>query len=61
MMDLRKRAKEFALMIIKIYSSLSKTTENQILGKLLLRSGASVGHTIGMYAAHNLMQNLSVN
>jgi four helix bundle protein len=43
MMDLRKRTKEFALMIIKIYSSLSKTTENQVLGKQLLRSGTSVG------------------
>ncbi|MBI5020502.1 MAG: four helix bundle protein [Ignavibacteriales bacterium] len=43
MMDLRKRTKEFALMIIKIYSSLSKTTESQVLGKQLLRSGTSVG------------------
>ncbi|MBI4810005.1 MAG: four helix bundle protein [Ignavibacteriales bacterium] len=42
-MDLTKRTKEFALMIIRIYSSLSKTTENQVLGKQLLKSGTSVG------------------
>jgi len=41
--DLRQRTKKFALRIIRLYSSLPKTTEAQILGKQLLRSGTSVG------------------
>lgn len=41
--DLRKRTKAFALRIIKLYASLPKTTEAQILGKQLVRSGTSVG------------------
>src|SRR5258705_4964196 len=41
--DLRKRTKEFALRIIKLYAALPKSTEAQVLGKQLLRSGASVG------------------
>jgi len=41
--DLRERTKRFALEIIKMYSSLPKTTEAQILGKQVLRSGTSVG------------------
>ncbi len=41
--DLKKRTKCFALRIIRLYSALPKTTEAQILGKQLLRSGTSVG------------------
>ena len=41
--DLRKRTKLFALRIIKLYASLPKSTEAQVLGKQLLRSGTSVG------------------
>ncbi|WP_263970681.1 four helix bundle protein [Leptolyngbya sp. KIOST-1] len=41
--DLRQRTKTFALRIIKLYGSLPKSTEAQILGKQLLRSGTSVG------------------
>ena len=41
--DLRKRTKVFALRVIKLYSSLPKSTEAQVLGKQLLRSGTSVG------------------
>jgi len=41
--DLRARTKAFALRIIRLYSSLPKTTEAQVLGKQLLRSGTSVG------------------
>ena len=41
--DLRKRTKLFALRIIKLYASLPKSTEAQILGRQLLRSGTSVG------------------
>ena len=41
--DLRKRTKEFALRIIKLYVALPKTTEAQVLGKQVLRSGTSVG------------------
>jgi four helix bundle protein len=41
--DLRKRTKAFALRVIKVYSSLPKTTEAQVIGKQMLRSGTSVG------------------
>jgi four helix bundle protein len=41
--DLRTRIKSFALRIIKLYSSLPKTTEAQVIGKQILRSGTSVG------------------
>ena len=41
--DLRKRTKVFALRIIKLYASLPKSTEAQVLGKQVLRSGTSVG------------------
>ena len=41
--DLRMRSKQFALRIIRLYSSLPNTTVAQVLGKQLLRSGTSVG------------------
>ncbi|MCA1567471.1 MAG: four helix bundle protein [Acidobacteria bacterium] len=41
--DLRIRTKQFALRIIRLYVSLPKTTEAQIIGKQILRSGTSVG------------------
>ena len=41
--DLRTRTIDFALRIIKLYTSLPKTSEAQVLGKQVLRSGTSVG------------------
>ena len=41
--DLRTRTKRFALRVIRLYGSLPKTTEAQVMGKQLLRSGTSVG------------------
>ena len=41
--DLRDRTKSFALRIVRMFSALSKTTEAQLLGKQLLRSGTSIG------------------
>lgn len=41
--DLRSRTVEFALRIVKLYTSLPKTTEAQVLGKQVLRSGTSIG------------------
>ncbi|MGK0186781.1 MAG: four helix bundle protein [Verrucomicrobiales bacterium] len=41
--DLRQRTKAFALRIIRLYTNLPKTTEAQVIGKQLLRSGTSVG------------------
>jgi len=41
--DLEIRTTDFALRVIKLYSALPKTTEAQVLGKQLLRSGTSVG------------------
>ena len=43
MQDLSTRTQAFALRIIKLFSSLPKSTEAQVLGKQLLRSGTSVG------------------
>lgn len=43
MKDLKTRTKEFALRIIRLYSALPRTTEAQVIGKQLLRSGTSVG------------------
>ncbi len=41
--DLRDRTKHFALSIIRMFSMIPKSTEAQVLGKQLLRSGTSVG------------------
>src|SRR5450759_3614733 len=41
--DLQDRTKHFGLSIIRIFSMIPKTTEAQILGKQMLRSGTSVG------------------
>ncbi len=41
--DLKARTKKFALAIVRLYVHLPKTTEAQVLGKQLLRSGTSVG------------------
>lgn len=38
-----ERTKLFALRVIRLYSSLPKTTEAQVIGKQVLRSGTSVG------------------
>ena len=39
--DLRERTKEFALRTIRMFSTLAKTTEAQILGKQVLRPGTA--------------------
>ncbi len=41
--DLQERTKRFALSVIRTFSMMPKTTEAQVLGKQLLRSGTSVG------------------
>src|SRR5437660_8569571 len=41
--DLRDRTKAFALQIIRMFAAIPKTTEAQVLGKQLLRSGTSIG------------------
>ena len=41
--DLRHRTKSFALRIIKLYTSLPKSAEAQVIGRQVLRSGTSVG------------------
>jgi four helix bundle protein len=42
-MSLHDRTKSFALRIIRLYTKLPKTTEAQVLGKQVLRSGTSIG------------------
>jgi four helix bundle protein len=41
--DLRKRTKEFALRVVKMYLALPKSDVARVLGKQCLRSGTSVG------------------
>ena len=41
--DLRTRTTAYALRIIRLYGSPPKTTEAQVIGRQLLRSGTSVG------------------
>jgi four helix bundle protein len=41
--DLKIRTRDFALHIIRLYASLPKSTEAQVIGKQVLRSGTSVG------------------
>jgi len=41
--DLKARTKEFALRVIRLYSSLPRSTEAQVLGRQVLKSGTSVG------------------
>src|SRR5574340_904673 len=41
--DLCARTKAFALRIVRLYTSLPKTAEAQVLGKQVLRSGTSPG------------------
>ncbi len=41
--DILVRTKTFALRIIRLYTALPQTTEAQVLGKQVLRSGTSVG------------------
>ncbi|MCB9001311.1 MAG: four helix bundle protein [Bacteroidales bacterium] len=39
---MKDRTKAFALRVIRLYQALPKTTEAQVIGKQLLRSGTSV-------------------
>jgi len=41
--DLRDRTQHFALSIMRMFSMIPKSTEAQVLGKQMLRSGTSVG------------------
>jgi four helix bundle protein len=40
--DLRPRTKQFALRVVRLFGRLPKTSEAQVIGKQLLRSGTSV-------------------
>ncbi len=42
MEGLRDRTKQFALRVVRMYSSLSKETVAQVMGRQVLRSGTSV-------------------
>ena len=41
--DLAEGTKRFALRVVAMYSTLPKSTEAQVMGKQVLRSGTSVG------------------
>jgi len=41
--ELKQRTKQFALRVIMLVGSLSRTTEGRVIGNQLLRSGTSVG------------------
>jgi four helix bundle protein len=49
--DLRKRTKDFALRIIKLYTALPRHPVAQTFGHQLLRSGRSVAQTIARLGA----------
>jgi len=42
MQDLRVRTKQYALRIVRLYTALPKSTEAQVIGQQVLRSGTSV-------------------
>jgi four helix bundle protein len=41
--DLRDRTMDFAVRVVQMFTHLPKTTEAQVLGKQVLRSGTSIG------------------
>ena len=41
--ELRNRTKEFALRVVRLFRSLPRSPEAQVIGRQLLRSGTSVG------------------
>jgi four helix bundle protein len=41
--DLRDRTMDFAVRVVRMFTHLPKTTEAQVLGKQVLRSGTSIG------------------
>jgi four helix bundle protein len=41
--DLRVRTKQFALRVVSLYGALPSSTEAQVMGKQVLRSGTSIG------------------
>lgn len=41
--DLKVRTRDFALRVIRLYGSLPKKTEAQVIGRQVLRSGTAVG------------------
>jgi len=41
--DLRERTKTFAIRIVRMFRSLPKDADTQVIGKQVLRSGTSVG------------------
>jgi four helix bundle protein len=41
--DLKIRTRDFALRVIRLYSSVPRSVEAQVIGKQTLRSGTSVG------------------
>ncbi len=41
--DLRNRTKAYALRMVKLYQNLPKSSEVQVIGKQILRSGSSLG------------------
>ena len=41
--DLKMRTKKFALRIVRLFTSLPRTAEAQVIGKQVLRGGTSVG------------------
>jgi four helix bundle protein len=41
--DVASRTREFAVSVVRLYSRLPKSTEAQVIGKQMLRSGTSVG------------------
>ena len=58
--DLRKRTKQFALRIIKLYLAVPQKGVGYVLGPQLLKAGTSVGLIIARPAGQNQMLTSSV-
>jgi hypothetical protein len=57
--ELKLRTKSFALRIVKLYQSLPKTVEAQLIGKQLFRSGTSVAANYRIENYGNISQKLT--
>ncbi len=56
-----ERTKQFALRIVRLYVALPKSTEAQVIGKQVLRSGTSVAHIVAKGIAGDPEWNSSAN
>lgn len=59
--DLFERTKQLAVRVVRLYVALPKSSEAQVLGKQVLRSGTSVGLTITKLGGRDRSRSLLVS